>query len=145
VRLRLTDEPDTQPATDCPQQTGTRISARTWTLVATSLGWAVVQLDVSVVNVAIKPIGAALGGGVSSLQWVVNAYTLAFAALIVSAGSLGDRIGAKRVFIAGFVVFTAASATCGLASSLAMLIAARAVQGMGAAIVALSAGIVDRT
>ncbi len=65
-----------------------------------SLGFAVVQLDVSVVNVAIKPIGAALGGGVSSLQWVVNAYTVAFAALILTAGALGDRIGARRVFIA---------------------------------------------
>jgi MFS transporter, DHA2 family, methylenomycin A resistance protein len=59
----------------------------------------VVQLDVSVVNVAIKPIGADLGGGVSGLQWVVGAYTLAFAALILSAGAFGDRIGARRVFI----------------------------------------------
>ncbi|HYZ82582.1 MAG TPA: MFS transporter, partial [Solirubrobacteraceae bacterium] len=81
--------------------------------MATSLGFAVVQLDVSVVNVAIKPIGATLGGGVSALQWVVNAYTVAFAALILSAGALGDRIGAKRVFVAGFGVFTLASAVCG--------------------------------
>ena len=108
--------------------------ARTLTLAATSLGFAVVQLDVSVVNVAIKPIGAALGGGVSSLQWVVSAYTVAFAALILSAGALGDRIGAKRVFVAGFALFTAASAACGLAPSLAVLIAARAVQGVGAAV-----------
>ena len=104
------------------------------TLVATSLGFAVVQLDVSVVNVAIRPIGDALGGGVSALQWVVNAYTLAFAALILSAGALGDRIGAKRVFIAGFSVFTAASAICGLAPTLGVLIAARALQGAGAAL-----------
>jgi DHA2 family methylenomycin A resistance protein-like MFS transporter len=103
-------------------------------LAATSLGFAVVQLDVSVVNVAIRPIGASLGGGVSSLQWVVNAYTVAFAALILSAGALGDRIGAKRVFIAGFCVFTAASAACGLAPSLGVLIAARAIQGAGAAL-----------
>ncbi len=108
--------------------------ARAWTLVATSLGFAVVQLDVSVVNVAIKPIGAALGGGVSSLQWVVSAYTVAFAALILSAGAMGDRVGAKRVFIVGFGVFTGASAACGLASSLGVLIAARAVQGVGAAV-----------
>jgi DHA2 family methylenomycin A resistance protein-like MFS transporter len=104
------------------------------TLVATSLGFAVVQLDVSVVNVAIKPIGAALGGDVSALQWVVNAYTVAFAALILSAGALGDRIGARRVFIAGFSVFTVASAICGLAPSLGVLIGARALQGAGAAL-----------
>jgi MFS transporter, DHA2 family, methylenomycin A resistance protein len=103
-------------------------------LVATSLGFAVVQLDVSVVNVAIKPIGASLGGGVSALQWVVNAYTVTFAALILTAGALGDRIGAKRVFSAGFVLFTLASAACGLAPSLGALIAARAVQGIGAAV-----------
>jgi DHA2 family methylenomycin A resistance protein-like MFS transporter len=102
--------------------------------LATSLGFAVVQLDVSVVNVAIKPIGAELGGGVSGLQWVVSAYTVAFAALILSAGAMGDRIGAKRVFIAGFVLFTLASGLCGLAPSLGLLIAARAVQGIGAAV-----------
>jgi MFS transporter, DHA2 family, methylenomycin A resistance protein len=107
---------------------------RAWTLLATSLGFAVVQLDVSVVNVAIKPIGAALGGGVSSLQWVVSAYTLAFAALILTAGALGDRVGAKRVFITGFLIFTAASAACGLAPSMGVLIASRVVQGVGAAV-----------
>jgi len=102
-------------------------------LVATSLGFAVVQLDVSVVNVAMKPIGVALGGGISSLQWVVNAYTLPFAALILTFGALGDRIGAKRVFACGFVLFGVASACCGLAPSLLALIGARAVQGVGAA------------
>ena len=107
---------------------------RRLTLVATSLGFAVVQLDVSVVNVAIRPIGAALGGDIGALQWVVNAYTVAFAALILSAGALGDRIGARRVFIAGFSVFTAASAICGLAPTLGVLIAARALQGAGAAL-----------
>ena len=111
-----------------------RSQHRGLTLAATSIGFAVVQLDVSVVNVAIKPIGAALGGDVSALQWVVNAYTLAFAALILSAGALGDRVGAKRVFIAGFSVFTVASAICGLAPALGVLIAARALQGAGAAL-----------
>jgi MFS transporter, DHA2 family, methylenomycin A resistance protein len=107
---------------------------RGWSkIVATSLGFAVVQLDVSVVNVAIKPIGASLGGDVSSLQWVVNAYTVVFASLILTAGALGDRIGAKRVFLTGFVVFVAASVACGLAPSLDALVAARAVQGAGAA------------
>jgi DHA2 family methylenomycin A resistance protein-like MFS transporter len=74
----------------------------------------VVQLDVSVVTVAIKPIGVALGGGVSGLQWVVGAYTVVFAALLLTAGALGDRAGAKRVFSAGVALFTVASAACGL-------------------------------
>src|SRR3954447_22491064 len=104
------------------------------TLLAMSLGFAVVQLDVSVVNVAIRPIGDALGGGVPALQWIVNAYTIMFAAFILSAGVLGDRIGARRVFVAGFAVFTAASAACGLAPGLGVLIAARSVQGLGAAV-----------
>jgi MFS transporter, DHA2 family, methylenomycin A resistance protein len=104
------------------------------TLLAMSLGFAVVQLDVSVVNVAIRPIGDALGGGVSALQWVVNAYTIMFAAFILSAGALGDRVGARRVFVAGFAVFTAASAACGLSPDLGALIAARAIQGLGAAV-----------
>jgi MFS transporter, DHA2 family, methylenomycin A resistance protein len=104
------------------------------TLVATSLGFAVVQLDVSVVNVAIKPIGASLGGGVSALQWVVSAYTLAFAAFILSAGALGDRVGAKRIFVIGFGVFTVASAACGFAPTIGTLIAMRVLQGVGAAL-----------
>jgi MFS transporter, DHA2 family, methylenomycin A resistance protein len=108
--------------------------ARGWALVATSLGFGVVQLDVSVVNVAVEPIGADLGGVVADLQWVVNAYTVAFAALILSAGALGDRIGAKRVFVAGFLLFTAASAACGLAPTLGVLVAARGLQGIGAAV-----------
>ena len=102
--------------------------------MATSLGFGVIQLDVSVVNVAIKPIGAAFGAGVGSLQWVVSAYTLALAALILTAGALGDRAGAKRFFVAGFLLFTAASAACGLAPSLGVLIAARAIQGAAASV-----------
>jgi MFS transporter, DHA2 family, methylenomycin A resistance protein len=102
-------------------------------LTALTLGFAVIQLDVSVVNVAVKAIGTSLGGGVSGVQWVVDAYTLTFAALILSAGALGDRIGARRVLIAGFVLFIAASAACGAAPSIGVLIAARLVQGAGAA------------
>jgi DHA2 family methylenomycin A resistance protein-like MFS transporter len=71
------------------------------TLAAMSLGFGVVQLDVTIVNTALNSIGAALGGGVSALQWVVNTYTIGFAAFILSAGALGDRIGARRVFMAG--------------------------------------------
>jgi MFS transporter, DHA2 family, methylenomycin A resistance protein len=105
-----------------------------WTLVAMSLGYGVVQLDVTIVNTALASIGASLGGGVSELQWVVSAYTIAFAAFILTAGALGDRIGARRIFAAGFAIFTAASLACALAPNAVVLIAARGVQGLGAAI-----------
>jgi DHA2 family methylenomycin A resistance protein-like MFS transporter len=108
--------------------------ATTLTLAAMSLGYGVVQLDVTIVNTALNSIGSSLGGGVSELQWVVSAYTIAFAAFILTAGALGDRIGAKRVFMAGFAIFTAASVGCVLAPIAATLIAARGLQGLGAAI-----------
>src|SRR6201995_985253 len=108
--------------------------AASLTLAAMSLGYGVVQLDVTIVNTALARIGNSLGGGVSELQWVVSAYTIAFAAFILTAGALGDRIGAKRVFMAGFAIFTAASVACGLAPDAWTLIAARAGQGLGAAI-----------
>jgi DHA2 family methylenomycin A resistance protein-like MFS transporter len=108
--------------------------ATSLTLAAMSLGYGVVQLDVTIVNTALSSIGMSLGGGVAELQWVVSAYTIAFAAFILTAGALGDRIGAKRVFMAGFAIFTAASVACALAPNATILIAARAVQGLGAAI-----------
>jgi MFS transporter, DHA2 family, methylenomycin A resistance protein len=108
--------------------------AKPLTLAAMSLGYGVVQLDVTIVNTALNSMGSALGGGVSELQWVVSTYTIAFASLILTAGALGDRIGAKKVFMAGFAVFTVASLACALAPTSVFLIAARAVQGLGAAI-----------
>jgi MFS transporter, DHA2 family, methylenomycin A resistance protein len=104
------------------------------TLAAMSLGYGVVQLDVTIVNTALSSIGASLGGGVSELQWVVSAYTIAFAAFILTAGALGDRIGAKRVFMTGFALFTAASLACALAPNSTILIVSRCVQGLAAAI-----------
>lgn len=104
------------------------------TLLATSLGFAIVQLDVSVVNVAVRQIGRSLGGGVSGLQWVVDAYTITFAAFILIAGAIADRLGARRLFVAGFVVFTGASVICGAAPTIAALVAARLVQGLAAAV-----------
>src|SRR5437868_13610867 len=83
---------------------------RLLTLVAMSLGYGVVQLDVTIVNTALNSIGSSLGGGVSELQWVVSAYTIAFAAFILTAGALGDRIGAKRIFMAGVPIVPAALA-----------------------------------
>ncbi|WP_407155535.1 MFS transporter [Bradyrhizobium sp. STM 3557] len=104
------------------------------TLAAMSLGYGVVQLDVTIVNTALASIRASLGGGVSELQWVVNAYTIAFAAFILTAGALGDRIGARRVFMGGFALFTAASVGCAAAPNASSLIALRAIQGLAAAI-----------
>jgi DHA2 family methylenomycin A resistance protein-like MFS transporter len=99
-----------------------------------SLGFGVVQLDVTIVNTALSSIGRSLGGGVSELQWIVSAYTIAFAALILTAGALGDRLGAKKIFMMGFTLFTLASAACAWAPSSMLLIASRALQGVGAAI-----------
>jgi DHA2 family methylenomycin A resistance protein-like MFS transporter len=104
------------------------------TLAAAGLGFVVVLLDVSVVNVALDALRSRFATDVTGLQWVVNAYTLAFASLLLITGVLGDRFGAKRVFTAGFTVFTAASIMCGMANSLALLVIARVVQGIGAAL-----------
>jgi DHA2 family methylenomycin A resistance protein-like MFS transporter len=99
-----------------------------------SLGYGIVQLDVTIVNTALSSMGASLGGGVSALQWVVSSYTIAFAAFILTAGALGDRVGAKKVFMMGFALFTAASLGCALAPGAVSLIGARLMQGVGAAI-----------
>jgi MFS transporter, DHA2 family, methylenomycin A resistance protein len=105
-----------------------------WVLLATSFGFVMVQLDVTIVNVALPRIGADLGTGSAGLQWVVDSYTLAFAGLLLSAGALGDRLGSRKAYLSGFVVFTAASLACGLAPNGTALIWARTVQGAGAAL-----------
>ncbi len=103
-------------------------------IVATvSVGFVVTQLDVTIVNIALAKIGADLRANVAGLQWIVDAYTLAFAVLMLSAGVLGDRFGARRTFAFGIALFALASLMCGLASNAATLVAARAVQGVGAA------------
>src|SRR5262249_27302964 len=104
-----------------PNASASQGPSTTLTLLAMSLGYGVVQLDVTIVNTALDRIGASLGGGVSELQWIVNAYTIAFAAFILTAGALGDRIGARRVFMAGFAIFTAASLACALADRAVVL------------------------
>ncbi|MDE1164334.1 MAG: MFS transporter [Pseudomonas sp.] len=101
---------------------------------ATCLGFFVVLMDVSVVNVALQSLRLAMGAGVTGLQWVVNAYALVFASLLLLAGTLGDRLGAKRVFMIGFGAFTFASMGCGTAHSLEALITWRLAQGVGAAL-----------
>jgi DHA2 family methylenomycin A resistance protein-like MFS transporter len=116
------------------------------TVFATSLGFVLVQLDVSIINVALASIGANLHTGTLGLQWVVDAYVLTFASLLLSTAALGDRIGPRRMFILGLAAFTAASALCGLAPGPATLIAARILQGMGAAaLVPSSLALLSRT
>lgn len=116
----------------------TQIASRTrsvlWTVIAASFGFVIVQLDVTIVNVALPEIGRKLSTGVAGLQWIVDAYTLSFAVLLISAGVLGDRFGSRRAYIQGFFVFLGASLACGLATNAALLIAARTVQGIGAAL-----------
>ena len=108
-------------------------------LTAALLGFFMISLDATAVNVALPAIGRSLGGATSGQQWVVDGYTVPFAALLISAGAVSDRLGARPVFGWGLVVFAAASAGCGLAPGLPVLIAARVVQGAGAAIVAPAA------
>jgi EmrB/QacA subfamily drug resistance transporter len=108
------------------------------TLAVTCIGLFMVLLDASIVTVALPTIQRDLHAQLSDLQWVVDAYTLPFAVLLLTAGTLGDRFGRKRVFLVGLVVFTLGSALCGLAPTLGWLIAGRVLQGAGGA--ALSPG-----
>ena len=102
-----------------------------WTLLVVCTATAILMLDIAVVNTALPSIGEDLKTGIGGLQWVVDAYTLALAAVVLTAGSLADRFGRRRVFAAGLVVFTVASGVCAAAGSIEMLDAARAVQGLG--------------
>ena len=105
-----------------------------WVLTASVLGSAIVFLDTTVVNVALPTIGRDLDAGLAGLQWTVNGYLLPLAALILLGGALGDRYGRRRVFVVGVVWFAAASALCGLAPNIHVLVAARALQGVGGAL-----------
>jgi EmrB/QacA subfamily drug resistance transporter len=107
-----------------------------WTLAIVSIALFMTALDNLVVGVALPSIRADLGGSLESLEWTVNAYTLSFAVLLITGAALGDRFGRKRMFVLGLGVFTLASAAAALASSIDALVAARAVQGAGAAMVA---------
>lgn len=105
-----------------------------WVLAATVLGTGLTMLDATVVNIALDRIAHDLGATFAGLQWTVNAYTLTLAALILLGGSLGDRFGRKRLFIIGTVWFALASLLCGTVNSVGLLIAARALQGIGGAL-----------
>jgi len=103
-------------------------------VLASSMAFVVGQLDVTIVNVALPSIGNALRADVSGLQWVVDAYAVAFAAFMLSAGALGDRFGARRAYQLGMAIFGLASIACAAAPTIALLDAARALQGLGAAV-----------
>jgi EmrB/QacA subfamily drug resistance transporter len=105
-----------------------------WTLTAVAFGLFMIMLDNTVVNVALPSIEHDLHVSISSLEWVVTAYALTFAALLITGGKLGDLLGRRRIFIVGIAIFTLSSLACGLAPTSGFLIGARAVQGVGAAL-----------
>ncbi|MFD1954520.1 MFS transporter [Paenibacillus thailandensis] len=115
------------------QSNHTGRSTKALVLLGLSLGYFMVLLDTTVVSVALPSIRAELGGGISGLQWVVNAYTIVFAGLLLSMGALADTLGAKRVYTCGLVLFLAGSAISAAASNLGTLIGMRAILGIGAA------------
>src|SRR5919109_4957957 len=105
-----------------------------WTLLAVSVATFMLLLDITVVNTALPDIRRDLGGSFTDLQWVIDAYTLSLAALVLTAGSLADRVGRRRVFAIGLGIFTLASLAAGLAPDPTFLNLTRAVQGIGGAI-----------
>src|SRR3954453_16339136 len=104
-----------------------------WTLVAVCTATFMLLLDITIVNVALPSIERDLHASFTDLQWVIDAYALSLAALLLTGGSLADRMGRRRVFVIGLVVFTVASALCGLAGSPLVLNISRALQGIGGA------------
>jgi len=123
-------------ADDSAQAPQLRLSsaAGRWVILATVLGSSMALLDSTVVNVALPTIGKDLNASLAGLQWTVTGYTLSLSALILLGGSLGDRLGRKRIFLIGVVWFALASVLCGLAPSIVVLIAARVLQGAGGAL-----------
>src|SRR5579875_312986 len=110
-------------------------AGRWWMLGVTCLSVVVVSLDLTILNIALPAISAALRAGTGDLQWLVDAYSLVFAGVMLPAGMIGDRLGRKRLLLGGLVLFLAASLWCALSVSAGELIAARALMGLGAGIV----------
>ena len=106
-----------------------------WAVVITGLALFMASLDNLVVTTALPVIRVHLHAGLSGLEWTVNAYTLTFAVLLLSAAALGERFGRRRIFVTGIALFTASSAAAALAPSISVLIAARALQGAGGAMI----------
>jgi EmrB/QacA subfamily drug resistance transporter len=109
-------------------------SLQRWTMAAVCLATAMLMLDIAVVATALPELAADLDAGLNGLKWVVDAYALALAGAVLTAGSLADRLGRRRLFAFGLLLFTISSAACAAAPSIGALIAARAVQGVGAAV-----------
>ncbi len=107
--------------------------AAPWVLAATILGSSITFIDGTVVNVALPALQRSLGANIAGIQWIVESYALMLSALILVGGSLGDRFGRRRIFSIGIIIFAAASAACSISQNVGQLIAARAVQGVGAA------------
>src|SRR5438270_6625848 len=105
-----------------------------WTLAIVSVALFMTTLDNLVVSTALPSIRHALGASIESLEWTVNAYTLSYAVLLLTGAALGDRLGRRRMFMAGITLFTVSSAAAALAPTIGLLILARATQGAGAAI-----------
>src|ERR1700756_1496133 len=101
-----------------------------WILAATILGSSMAFIDGTVVNVALPALQSALGATIAQVQWVVESYALFLAALLLIGGSLGDMLGRRKIFAAGVVIFSAASAWCGLAPNILQLVVARGLQGI---------------
>lgn len=118
----------------CDDKTMSKPTSLAAIQIAACLGFLVVQLDVSVVNVGLGALKTAFDTNLTGLQWVINSYALAFSALLILGGAWGDKFGAKTVFASGFAIFTLASIGCGMANSMSMLIGMRIVQGVGAAL-----------
>ncbi|WP_420038128.1 MFS transporter (plasmid) [Streptomyces sp. cg28] len=131
TRSPRTDEPLIEPA---PAAAPPRRSSQGIVLAASLLAFFVISLDGSVVNVALPAISDSLSGSMADLQWIVDGYTLMFAAFMLTAGTFSDRIGASRAYAWGLGLFTAASLACGIAPNLATLIGARMIQGGAAAL-----------
>ena len=131
------NEPDARPPTAAAQR---------WILASLSLAMLMPSLDTSIANAGMPTLARAFGATFAQVQWVVLAYLLTITAAIVSAGRLGDLLGRGRLLVAGIALFTLASLACGLAPTLALLIAARALQGLGAAVMlALTVALVGET
>ncbi|MDJ0036799.1 MFS transporter [Pantoea allii] len=109
-------------------------SAQKWLLAAISISYIIVILDTSIVNVALAPVAAALHPDISGLQWIVSSYTVTFASLLLSGGTLADKLGAKNVYLTGMLLFALASAGCGFSTTLSIMIGSRICQGIGAAL-----------
>src|SRR6476469_903292 len=120
------------PSPDAQQASG-QTSAKA-TIAVACLATAMLMLDISVINTALSNIAHGLKTGLSGLQWVVDAYTIPLAATVLTAGAIADRLGRRKLFVIGLTVFTVMSALCGAASGIGMLVASRAIQGLGASI-----------